>query len=265
MSKDRLQVCLRPHRHAAGAVRVRVHLAGPEEVLLGILVGAQRQHIEALGAGNLYHAGNRLLHGGPAEVMAQERVRRLPTNSAGQRLGRWGAWAILTLIAAKKRDHSGLRRSAGERGLEQPRSPSGGDAGFGPPKQPAPSGFAPRLDLGRQFGQQALAIFRREAVTNGDGPRVESSDFIEQSVDGNCGPEANGFEPDLFGQVQEIDNPGHVYAIAHRAPRISFSFIRLTFSMLSDTGSTVGIRLADRLRRWGSVRLSDSRSDFGDA
>ena len=68
---DRGQVGFGADGHAAGAVGVRVHLGGTEEVLLGVLIGAERKHVEAFGAGDLDDAGDGFVHGRPAEMMAQ--------------------------------------------------------------------------------------------------------------------------------------------------------------------------------------------------
>ena len=43
-------------------------------MLLGVLIGAEREDVQALGPGDVDDAGHGLVDGGPAEMMPQQRI-----------------------------------------------------------------------------------------------------------------------------------------------------------------------------------------------
>src|SRR5437016_7548981 len=118
MSVNGGKVFFGAHRHTAGAVLLGVHLLGSEEMLLSVLVRADREHVETFGTRDLDYAFQSLGNRRPPEMMAQQRIRRFPANTLRQRLRRRRAGLGVRLLAPQESHDCLLGGAAGEGGLE---------------------------------------------------------------------------------------------------------------------------------------------------
>ncbi len=177
---------------------------GMEEVLLRILVGAERDQVEGLGLGDFLNALDRRFHRRQAKVVAQNRVRRLPADARSGRLG------VVCL--------------AGGLGGESFQVSKHLFGFFAPVKD-----FLEKTDFFRPFGhwrcsrkgkthacfvqvtggfgklaEQALAGFRGQAVRNANQIRFFFAGSFEQGFHRNCGAKKDGFPACFFSQAQEV-------------------------------------------------------------
>ena len=185
-------------------------------MFLGVLIGPQREDVEALGAGDLDDPGNGFFHRRPAEMMAKQRIGCLPGESARPAFAAAVRPAFVSaLFAAQVSDDGLLGCAAGEDMLEQSRlAEPTATQGSVPPKSQVRSVSAARRGLGRQFLQQIAAVFRRQAIAHGDNGRIDGTPLGEQLVHADRRPQADGLIAELLGQIKKVDDAGYVDTIA---------------------------------------------------
>ncbi len=205
------------HRDAPRALPPGVLALGVEEVLLGVLVGAQGDDVDHPRRGDLRDPGGGGLHGGQAEVVAQQRVGVLPGQAVAERL-RIGPPPRGGIIPPQVADHLLHRLRAVEGALDPAQGAGPGDDGGCAPEAealPRQPGLLHRLAEGAQEG---LAVLRREAVAEGHQVGVGLLDGPDEGLRGDGWPQEDGAPALGLGEAEEVVDPGDVHALPQGAP-----------------------------------------------
>ena len=205
------------HRDAPRALPPGVLALGVEEVLLGVLVGAQGDDVDHPRRGDLGDPGGGGLHGGQAEVVAQQRVGMLPGQAVAERL-RIGPPPRGGIIPPQVADHLLHRLRAVEGALDPAQGAGPGDDGGCAPEAealPRQPGLLHRLAEGVQEG---LAVLRREAVAEGHQVGVGLLDGPDEGLRGDGWPQEDGAPALGLGEAEEVVDPGDVHTLPQGAP-----------------------------------------------
>ena len=200
----------RAHRHAACPGAARVLPLGVVEILLGILVNAQRDHIQSLGFGDLLDPLQRGLHGWQTKVMAKKRVGRFPLDALHGGLRKVSFRGRHRALPLEIGQHSLGRLAA----IEDPFEEAQRLGALGHRRRAAKSKAHPGLvqlrGLFGELAQQALAGFGGQAVGDAHQVGFFNSGGLQHLLDGHGRAKEHRPPAGGLGQAQEVADPGHV-------------------------------------------------------
>ncbi len=193
-----------------------------EEVLLGILIDPQRDHVQRACLCNSLDPGDGRRHGWLAVMMTQERVRLLPADAIHHilRIVRLGhlPGGLSTQIG-----HHGIRRLRSiENGFKEAHRLGAGCYRWGPSKGKPYTGLPKFIRRFGELTQQTLAGLRRQPVRHANQVCFLPSGRFDQLLHWNSRPEEYRPPSGLFRQAQELDHPGHVHAFPDGTGNDSF-------------------------------------------
>jgi len=184
-----------------------------EEVLLCVLVDAERDHIQHTRAGNLLDPGTRGLQGWQSEVVADERIGRLPGDAIYGPL--WEAGFGRSIRgAAQVGGHFLGRLRAIEDALEEPEF--GRTLGHGrgsAERETHARGVQVVGGLGK-FAQQSFARLRSQPVGDADERRVLGPCGLQNVFYRDRGTQEHRAPAGLFGQPQKFHDACNMDALA---------------------------------------------------
>jgi len=208
-----------------------------EEVLLRVLVSAQRDHVQRARLGDLGDALDSRLDGrrGDAEMVAQDRVRRFPVDALDGPLRESVRAVLLNRFAFQRQPDVMWRLLAGEHGVEVAQLAGDGGDGRRPAEEEALAAqHARRFQHRAQLGQQRPRVIGRQPVADPDHVRVVGDNGIHE-----------GFQPCrragevrlvacFFGGGQEACDSGDVHAVAQAACQHFACFVVHTSFLFCD-------------------------------
>ncbi|GIV81464.1 MAG: hypothetical protein KatS3mg051_0818 [Anaerolineae bacterium] len=210
------QIVFAAEGHPARTFAARVLPRRVEEILLCVLIGSQRDHVQHARLGDLRDALDGRLDGrrGDAEMMAQQGIGRFPADTFNRLLG-VSIWPLLFDYAPLQHlSHLMRRFVSGEHRIEVAHLAGDGGNGRRPTEKES---FAPQhprsFEHTAQFTQQDTRVFGRQTIADTDHIRIVSDDGVEEAfqVGGRAGEVS--LITGIFSHSQKASDTGHMDAV----------------------------------------------------
>ncbi len=211
---------LRPARRRRlwrGVLALRV-----EKVLLGVLVGAERNDVQDARFRDLGNALQRGFHGGQAKVVAQQGVGRFPGDAFQRGLRVVSGIVAVSALAAQECQHFLGGFAAVEGALKEAQLARAFRHWRGAAEHKAHTLGAQVVRGFSKFAQQALACFGRQTVRSANQVGVLFARGAQEFFQRDSRPEEDGAPARELRQVEKIHYAGNMDAFPQGARNNGF-------------------------------------------